>query len=102
MQLAGIACHFTGHSTRSASTSAAARAGVPLDTGSGGLVLLRDIQALLPEISRRGGVCKGSTQCFTRVTDPMEHVSKDMVSFSLGDPPFLCGPLVLFSVLLFA
>ena len=32
MQLAGIACHFTGHSTRSASTSAAARAGVPLDT----------------------------------------------------------------------
>ena len=32
MQLAGIARHFTGHSTRSASTSAAARAGVPLDT----------------------------------------------------------------------
>ena len=32
MQLAGIACHFTGHSTGSASTSAAARAGVPLDT----------------------------------------------------------------------
>ena len=32
MQLAGIACHFTGHSTRSASTSAAAAAGVPLDT----------------------------------------------------------------------
>ena len=32
MPLAGIACHFTGHSTRSASTSAAARAGVPLDT----------------------------------------------------------------------
>ena len=32
MQLAGIACHFTGHSTRSASTSAAAGAGVPLDT----------------------------------------------------------------------
>ena len=32
MQLAGIACHFTGHSTRSATTSAAARAGVPLDT----------------------------------------------------------------------
>ena len=31
MQLAGIACHFTGHSTRSASTSAVARAGVPLD-----------------------------------------------------------------------
>ena len=32
MQLAGFACHFTGNSTRSASTSAAARAGVPLDT----------------------------------------------------------------------
>ena len=32
MQLAGIACHYTGHSTRSASTSAASRAGVPLDT----------------------------------------------------------------------
>ena len=32
MQLAGIDCHFTGHSTRSASTSAAARAGVPLDS----------------------------------------------------------------------
>ena len=32
MQLAGIACHFTGHSARSASTSAAARAGVPFDT----------------------------------------------------------------------
>ena len=32
MQLAGIACRFTGQSTRSASTSAAARAGVPLDT----------------------------------------------------------------------
>ena len=32
IQLAGIACHFTGHSTRSASTSAAARAGLPLDT----------------------------------------------------------------------
>ena len=32
MQLAGIGCHFTGHSTRIASTSAAARAGVPLDT----------------------------------------------------------------------
>ena len=31
MQLAGIDCHFTGHSTRSASTSAATRAGVPLD-----------------------------------------------------------------------
>ena len=28
MQLAGIACHLIGHSTRSASTSAAARAGV--------------------------------------------------------------------------
>ena len=28
MQLEGIGCHFTGHSTR----SAAARAGVPLDT----------------------------------------------------------------------
>ena len=32
MQLAGIACHFTGHSTRSASTSAAAQADVPLGT----------------------------------------------------------------------
>lgn len=32
MQLAGIACHFTSHSTRSASTSAAAHAGVPLET----------------------------------------------------------------------
>ena len=32
MQLAGIACHFTGHSTRSAATSEAARAGVPLDS----------------------------------------------------------------------
>ena len=32
MQLAGIACHFTGHSTRSASTSAAAQAGVPLES----------------------------------------------------------------------
>ena len=32
MQLPGIDCHFTGHSTRSASTSAAARAGVPLDS----------------------------------------------------------------------
>ena len=32
MQLAGIACHFTGHSTRSASTSAAAQANVPLDS----------------------------------------------------------------------
>ena len=32
MQLAEIACHFTGHSTRNASTTAAARAGVPLDT----------------------------------------------------------------------
>ena len=36
MQLTGIACHFTdhstGHSTRSASTSTAARAGVLLDT----------------------------------------------------------------------
>ena len=32
MQLAGIACHFTGHSTRSTQrTSVAARAGVPLD-----------------------------------------------------------------------
>lgn len=32
MQLAGIACHFTGHSTRSASTSAAAQADVPLES----------------------------------------------------------------------
>ena len=32
MQLAGIDCHFPGHSTRSASTSAAARAGLPLDS----------------------------------------------------------------------
>ena len=32
MQLAGIDCHFTGHSTGSASTSTAARAGVPLDS----------------------------------------------------------------------
>jgi len=32
MQLAGIACYSTGHSTRSDSTSAAARTGVPLDT----------------------------------------------------------------------
>ena len=32
MQLAVIDCHFTGHSTRSASTSAAARAGVRLDS----------------------------------------------------------------------
>ena len=31
MPLEGIGCHFTGHSTRSASTSAATRAGVPLD-----------------------------------------------------------------------
>lgn len=32
MQLAGITCHFTSHSTRSASTSADAQAGVPLET----------------------------------------------------------------------
>ena len=32
IQLAEIACHFTDHSTRSAPTSAAAPAGVPLDT----------------------------------------------------------------------
>ena len=32
MQLAGIACHFTSHSTRSASTSATVHAGVPLET----------------------------------------------------------------------
>ena len=32
MQLAEIDWHFTGHSTRSACTSAAARAGVPLDS----------------------------------------------------------------------
>ena len=32
MQLAGIACHFTGHSIKSASTSAAAQAGVPLES----------------------------------------------------------------------
>ena len=32
MQLAGIAYHFTGHSTRSASTSAAAQVGVPLES----------------------------------------------------------------------
>ena len=52
MQLAGIDCHFTGHSTRSASTSAAERASVPfgLYSGSSGLVLLRDFQGLLPEI----------------------------------------------------
>ena len=31
-QLARIDCHFTGHSTRRASTSAAARAGIPMDT----------------------------------------------------------------------
>ena len=37
MQLAGIACHSTGHFTRSASTSAAAQAGVPLET-----ILVRD------------------------------------------------------------
>ena len=73
MQLAGIDCHFTGHSTRSASTSAAARAGVPLDSilvaadwsSSAG-----DFQALLPEICRQRGVCKGSTHCVTGVTGP--------------------------------
>ena len=32
MQLAGIACHFTGHFTRSASTSVAAQAGDPLES----------------------------------------------------------------------
>ena len=32
MQLAGITCHFTGNSTRRASTTAAARADGPLDT----------------------------------------------------------------------
>ena len=59
MQLAGIACHFTGHTTRSASTSAAARAGVPFGyySGSSRSVLFRDIQVLLPEITRQGRVC---------------------------------------------
>ena len=32
LQLASIECHFTGHSTRSASTSAAAKAGIRLET----------------------------------------------------------------------
>ena len=68
MQLVSVACHFTGHSISSASTSAAARAGVPLNT-----ILVAadwsssesDIQALSPEITRQRGVCKGSTYCCT-------------------------------------
>jgi len=45
MQLAGIACHSTGHFTQSASTSAAAQAGVPLDFSFLVLVPLETILA---------------------------------------------------------
>ena len=101
MQLAGIACHFTGHSTRSATTSAAARAGVPLDT----ILVAADWS------SSQTFSCfylrspdKGQFLLLYRNNWPYEHVLlylKDTDTFSVGDPPFLCGPLVLLSVLLF-
>ena len=34
-------------------------------SGCSALVLLRDIQALLPEVTRQGVVCKGSAHCCT-------------------------------------
>lgn len=43
-------------------------------SSSSRLVLVKDIQVLLPEITWHGGVCKGSTCCCSRVTGSMEHV----------------------------
>lgn len=94
--IAGIACLFTGHSTRNASTSAAARAGDPgYYPGSSRLPLGRDIQAHLPEIIRQG------TWSLQRQYSMLPHRTHFIFyfdntgTFSVDDTPFLRGPLVL-------